>query len=265
MVRLRARAGTADSPWRWGLAGAACGLLVTLLLAWPAQWLADRVDAATGGRLQLREARGTLWSGSARLVLTGGPGSSDASTLPTPLHWRLRPALDGLRLELASDCCTPLPLQVRLRPGLGGASVAIGDSRSEWPAAMLRGLGTPWNTLEVDGLLALRTSALALTWSEGRLNVAGQAELQANQLASRLSTLRPIGSYRLDLTGGPVPSLRLATVDGALQLRGSGQWVGTRLRFAGEATAAPEREAALANLLNIIGRRDGARSLITIG
>ena len=32
-----------------------------------------------------------------------------------------------------------------------------------------------------------------------------------------------------------------------------------------EASAAPEREGALANLLNIIGRRNGARSLITLG
>ena len=35
--------------------------------------------------------------------------------------------------------------------------------------------------------------------------------------------------------------------------------------FTGEATAAPGREAALANLLNIIGRRNGARSVITVG
>ena len=44
-----------------------------------------------------------------------------------------------------------------------------------------------------------------------------------------------------------------------------GQWVGQRLRFAGEASATPEREGALSNLLNIIGRRNGARSLITLG
>jgi general secretion pathway protein N len=59
--------------------------------------------------------------------------------------------------------------------------------------------------------------------------------------------------------------LRLETLEGSLQLSGSGQWVGERLHFRGEATAAPDREAALANLLNIIGRRSGARSLISIG
>jgi len=77
--------------------------------------------------------------------------------------------------------------------------------------------------------------------------------------------LRPMGSYRLELTGGEVPALALSTLQGPLQLTGSGQWVSQRLRFAGEASAAPDREAALANLLNIIGRRSGARSLITVG
>ncbi|MCY1531269.1 hypothetical protein D9M68_664890 [compost metagenome] len=42
-------------------------------------------------------------------------------------------------------------------------------------------------------------------------------------------------------------------------------WSGTALRFNGEASAAPGREDALSNLLNIIGRRDGARSIITLG
>jgi general secretion pathway protein N len=57
----------------------------------------------------------------------------------------------------------------------------------------------------------------------------------------------------------------LTTREGALQLNGSGQWTGVALRFNGEASAAPGSEEALANLLNIIGRREGARSLITLG
>ena len=46
---------------------------------------------------------------------------------------------------------------------------------------------------------------------------------------------------------------------------GTGQWVGGRLRFEGVASAAPDRLEALSNLLNIIGRRDGARSVIKVG
>ena len=41
--------------------------------------------------------------------------------------------------------------------------------------------------------------------------------------------------------------------------------MGGRLRFRGDARAAPGNETALANLLSIIGRREGTRSLLTFG
>jgi general secretion pathway protein N len=57
----------------------------------------------------------------------------------------------------------------------------------------------------------------------------------------------------------------VTTRDGSLRLSGTGRWNGQAMRFSGEASAAPGREDALSNLLNIIGRRDGARSIITLG
>jgi general secretion pathway protein N len=74
-----------------------------------------------------------------------------------------------------------------------------------------------------------------------------------------------MGSYRLQLLGGAQPGLALSTLEGELQLSGTGQWLGNRLRFEGVASAAPQRLDALGNLLNIIGRREGPRSIITLG
>jgi general secretion pathway protein N len=119
--------------------------------------------------------------------------------------------------------------------------------------------------LQFDGDLLLASQGLSVEWVEGRLSIAGRADLTAQRLSSRLSTLRPMGSYRITLTGGETPAVRLDTLEGSLQLSGAGQWVGSRLHFSGTASAAPEREAALSNLLNIIGQRSGARSIITIG
>jgi general secretion pathway protein N len=62
-----------------------------------------------------------------------------------------------------------------------------------------------------------------------------------------------------------VAQVSLTTTEGALQIIGNGQWAASRLRFNGQASAAPGSEAALSNLLNLIGRRQGALSLITIG
>nr|WP_233589827.1 type II secretion system protein N [Acidovorax sp. FJL06] len=268
--RSRAAPAAASRPaWGWALAGAMAGALPAVAAFAPAHWLADGVARATQGQVQLLQARGTVWTGSAQLVLTGGAASRDSAALPGRVDWQLRPTWDGLRVQLHAACCTPAPLQARVQVRWTGMTLAVADGQSQWPAALLAGLGTPWNTLQPQGQLALQTQALAMHWAAGRMVLTGQAQLDARALSSRLSTLRPMGSYRLVLQGGKdvqeMPTLTLSTLDGALQLNGTGQWVGQRLRFAGEASAAPEREAALSNLLNIIGRRNGARSIITVG
>ncbi|MDB5874053.1 MAG: type secretion system protein [Ramlibacter sp.] len=247
------------------MAGIVPGLLCAGLLFAPARWLTAPVERATEGRLLFGDVRGTVWNGSAQLMLAGGAGSTDATALPSRVDWRLRPRWNGIFAELASACCTTQPLALQLRPRWGGAHVTIADSRSQWPAALLAGLGTPWNTLQFDGDLQLATEGLSVEWVQGRLAIAGRAELTAQRLSSRLSTLRPMGSYRITVLGGATPALQLDTLEGSLQLAGSGQWVGSRLHFSGAASAAPERESALSNLLNIIGRRNGPRSIITIG
>lgn len=255
----------ARSPWSWAIGGTLIGLLLAFLLFIPASWLAARIEAATGGRVLLTDARGSLWNGTANLRLTGGEGSTDELALPTPVDWHVRPRWNGFLLQVTTACCTPQPLELRVRPGWRSTAVDIADARSQWPSSLLAGLGTPWNTLQLDGDLVLSTQGLSVEWAEGRLALAGRAELQAQRMSSRLSTLRPMGSYRITVTGGATPNLQLETLEGSLQLSGSGQWVGSRLHFNGVATAAPDREEQLSNLLNIIGRRSGARSIISIG
>jgi general secretion pathway protein N len=253
------------APWGWATLGALLGLLITLVWFAPAVWLASAVASATAGQVQLVDARGTAWTGSARLVLAGGAGSRDRAALPGRLDWQLRPAWGGFGVQVSADCCTPAPVQARVSTTLRGVSVQLSDASSQWPAGLLAGLGTPWNTLQAEGSLLLATQGVTLAWFEGRLTLGGRTELQALGMSSRLSTLQPMGSYRVTLTGGPTPLLELSTIQGSLQLSGTGHWVGPRLRFEGVASAAPEHEAALANLLNIIGRRNGARSIITLG
>ena len=253
-------------PWGWAWAGALLGLLLVLVLTAPARWLTQAVMQASGGRVQLNDPADSLWNGSAKLVLTGGAGSQDVTALPGRVHWRLRPGWSGVRVALTADCCTATgPIELDIRPRWGGASVTVADSQSQWPAAVLTGLGTPWNTVQPQGELSLATRGLALETVAGRLTVLGAADITLRQVSSRLSTLQPLGSYQLQVNGGDAVSLQLSTLEGALRLSGRGQWVGSRLRFNGEATAAPGMEAQLANLLNIIGRRQGERAIISIG
>ena len=81
-----------------------------------------------------------------------------------------------------------------MQPRWGGASLTVDDGQSQWPAALLTGLGTPWNTLQLQGQLALHTDGLRAEWASGRMVLAGQVQLDALALSTRLSTLRPMGS-----------------------------------------------------------------------
>jgi len=263
--RARQRAFPVQAPWGWALAGVLLGLLLSMLVFAPARWLASAVRQASHGQVLLEDARGTVWSGSAQFTLTGGAGSPAAARLPSRLVWTLQPGEGGMVLRLQTRCCLAQPWRIELVPRWAGVQVRLSDAPSNWPAQLLSGLGTPFNTLAPEGQLALSTHGLTFTWAAGRLQVAGQARLDAQDLASRLSTLRPMGSYRLTLAGGAVPELSLATLQGSLQLSGRGTWVGGKLRFVGEASSGPQHQAALSNLLNIIGRRNGARSIIQFG
>ena len=255
----------ASTHWGWARAGAVLGLLLALGFNLPALCFAGSLQQSLNGRVVLEDAQGSIWNGSARLLLSGGVGSRDMAALPGRLVWSVRPSSQGLSVQLQADCCMQQPWHLSVQPRWGGVRLVLSDSLSQWPAQWLTGLGTPWNTVQAEGQLTLATQGLVLEWAAGRLLLSGRAQLDAVKISSRLSTIKPMGSYRITLLGGATPSLALETLEGSLQLSGSGQWVGSRLRFEGFASAAPDRLEALSNLLNIIGRRDGPRSIIKVG
>jgi general secretion pathway protein N len=252
---------------RWAWLGALAGGVLGLLMFAPATWLAAALSMASDGRLQALLPRGTVWSGSARLLLSGGAASRDALVLPGRVHWQLLPQWSGMQLQLRADCCTNEPLRITGALRWGGWTIAAADNTSQWPAQMLAGLGSPWNTLQAQGRIALTLQALSVEWFEGRAWVNGSVMLDALALSSQLSTLRPIGSYRLTLAGNGIsgpPQLQLQTIEGSLQLSGQGRWTGGRWNFRGQASASAEDELVLGNLLNIVGRRQGALSIIAV-
>lgn len=271
-MRFRDRP-TTSSKWRWSVAGSIAGALLCLIMFAPASWLANAIEQSTGGRLLLADARGSIWSGSALPVLTGGRGSRDSSALPGRVEWSSGLSGTSLALHLRQACCLNGVVTLNLQPGIGSAKITLASDSSgwiaRWPAAWLGGLGTPWNTLQLDGLVRLSTQQLSLEWVLGRWHQTGQLAFDFVSLSSRVSTVEPLGTYRFSVTGGAarsgVSSLRLSTQEGALMLTGEGTLDGGRAHFRGSAKAAPGRESALDNLLNIIGRRQGAQSVISIG
>lgn len=255
---------------RWALGGLCIGALAALLVQAPAAWLARSVAQASGGRVLVADSRGSVWNGSGELVLTGGQGSRDASRLPGRVHWRLAWAGGAPEIRLRLDCCSNGEFPLRLSPGWTRWGLSLPAHTQPLlllPAAWLGGLGTPWNTLQLAGQLRLTGRDFQIERSAGRWRTQGTLELDLANLSSRLSTVAPLGSYRLLVHSQPSgPTLlHLSTLEGGLQLQGQGS-IGDngKVRFQGDATAAGG-ETALENLLNIIGRRQGGRSVITIG
>jgi general secretion pathway protein N len=268
---------------RWGWWGAGVGAFVGLVVYAPASWLAQAITELSGKRLILAESQGTVWHGDAIAVLTGGLGSRDARALPGRLSWTMRLHGAGLKLTLQQDCCIPTPVVLLVAPGWSrlkvdvrfqtsptDTSVAALQTSGEvghWPAAWLGGLGTPWNTLQLGGIARLSSRELTFEVVQGRLRVQGEADLWLDNVSSRVTTLDRLGSYRLGLNGDAQGQMQiqLSTVDGALQLSGQGSMGASGLHFSGEARANEAERGALDNLLNIIGRRVGDRSVISIG
>jgi general secretion pathway protein N len=268
---------------RWAMAGVVAGSLVSFVAFAPAAWLAQVVTSSLDSRFVLADARGTVWSGSAVAVLTGGRGSVDASALPGRLHWSLGwrwAGGPGLVLSAEHACCLNGVQRMALQPGWGRRmTISLLDAPSvpgasplwlgQWPSSWFSGLGTPWNTLQLGGVTRLSVQGGTLQWVQGRWNFSGQAQVDWLDVSSRVSTLPFLGSYHLSLTSDPSSPgqalMSMRTSEGALQLTGSGHWNANGVHFRGEAQALPGDEAALSNLLNIMGRRDGSRSVISIG
>lgn len=227
---------------------------VTLAVFFPAAWLGSIVEQRTGGRLTLGDAQGTLWRGSAFIGGAAAANSPVTPLLPGRFSWKISPlALIGM-----------VDLQLE-NPEALAQPVNFHGSWSQWqlspsalllPAEGLSGLGAPLNTLAPSGTMRLSWTSLQLALENRQLNVDGRTTLEMSDMASRLSSIRPLGSYALALDWhGQQAQLVLSSVKGPLLLSGKGSLNNGRLQFSGQAEAAKGYEDTLANLLNLLGQR----------
>ena len=247
---------------------AAVAVLATTLIVAPAQWMASAVAEATGNRIVLAEAAGSLWNGRASVVLSPGDGRGSASvSLPETLAWSLSPWLllaGTVDLTLAHPSALSQPLRVRADLS---RRVELSSATLRLPASVLVGLGAPFNTIRPGGLISI--SWQRLEFHDGRMQ--GDLVGEWQFASSALSPLAPFGHYRLSAAGGyPGTRLSLMTVAGPLEMTGDGT-IDERgsLRFSGRARALPGADAStraqLAGLITLLGRRDGDSAILSLG
>ncbi|CAM2138985.1 general secretion pathway protein N [Pararobbsia alpina] len=237
--------------WPWVLVGLLT-IVITVLAMLPAAWITPQFALRTGGRVVLADPSGSLWHGSATLRLAAGSDSGDATELPGRLEWTTAfwPLMTG-RVHMTLDQTAAMPAPVELVATLRQATLGAGSL--DVPASLLDGLGAPFNTLALRGIVRL-------DWNEWRVfgpNAFGRMTVTLSDIASRVSRVRPLGAYQVIYEAqGETGTLQLKTLKGPLILEGQGDMRDRRLAFNGDARADPAVAENLRSFLDLLGRRD---------
>lgn len=248
----------------WLAAGLASALL-TVLVLFPASWLGVLLEKQTGGRLTLADAHGTLWAGSG--YIGGAPNNREPITplLPGRLSWQLSPMILLGSVDATLEDDDALSPQIHVTGSWHLLRVSPG---AIWlPAERLWVLGAPLNTIQPAGQLRLSWETLELARQGGRTSMTGAMKLEIRDITSRLSPVKPLGSYDLGVNWqGTQAALTLKTLKGPMLLDGSGRLAAGTLQFSGTARSEAGHEDRLSNLLNLLGqrRRDGEKDVIAL-
>lgn len=248
----------------WALAGMISVAFTTLAFL-PASWMATIVETQSAGRLTLGDAQGTLWRGSA--FIGGASGSNDPVTplLPGRFFWRLSPMvlLGSVDAELENNAALSQPFTITGNWNQWHVS----PSAVSLPAERLAALGSPLNTVQPSGRMQLSWTPMQLAWHEGMMEVTGSMDLKLNDIASRMSPVKPLGDYNLSLDWrGQKATAILSTIKGPMLLNGTGMLSNGHLQFSGTAQAEAGQEERLENFLNLLGqhRRENNRDVIAL-
>ncbi|WGS49904.1 type II secretion system protein N [Paraburkholderia sp. D15] len=245
MRRLRAAL-----PW---LAIAVVSAAIVMLTLLPAAWITPQFAKQTRGHVNLVDPAGSLWHGSATLMLAAGSDLSTATLLPGRIEWTTAfwPLFTG-RVRMTMRHSEAMPEPINVDATLRTATVTSGAIAV--PASLLSGLGAPFNTLDLQGDVQLAWS----DWRSFNREAFGQMTITLNDVSSRVSLVRPLGSYRMVFQAqGESSTLDLSTLKGPLMLSGHGTVSAASTEFHGSASATPEAHDNLAGLLNLLGRPSG--------
>jgi Type II secretion system (T2SS), protein N len=220
-------------------------LLAGTVVFIPARLLETPLNARIAALGQLREARGTIWSGSG--VLSLGSGTNRKARVP--LTWQFAPsALTRMRLGFDVHAQSDT-INGTARAAIGFASVELRDADVSVDATLVSAFNNLAAFAGPRGLLKLTTNAgqsVNIGYS-APVAASGAMMARAENLAVRTIFPKPIGTYDIAITfRDHVAEYTLRDAAGLLKFDGGGQvhWAPTR-EFAYAGLAAPSRDAPL--------------------
>ena len=230
-----------------------------LIVEMPASWFAWGLNRYTQGTVRLDPIAGSLWNGNGRLVIYY------PQTTPHDFgraEWRINPLwlLTG-RIQLSLQTSNQ-DRQIKTTLGIARNSFTLKDTDIAVPATFIAQLYAPLSLINPRGKVRINTAELMFAPEK----VEGTAVLEWLNAGSGLSSVQPLGDYRLEITGAEKnATLKLTTLRGDLEFTGQGQWQTKtgQVQFTGSALPR-ERTAELEPLLKLFGedRGNGKRQLM---
>lgn len=240
-------------------------VLATALIFLPASWLALILEKQTSGKLSLGDIQGSFWRGSAFIGGASGSNGPVTPLFPGRFSWRISPIV--LLGQVDVELTNPQVLSQTTKLSGNFSQWRLAAASLSLPPERLEALGAPLNTIGPTGKLRLSWNALEFTRYADKLDVTGTMQLSMTNMASRLSSIKPLGNYQLSLDWrGQNADIVLTTNKGPMMLSGNGSLHDGRFQFSGKAFAEAGQEERLANLLNLLGQRrqDGDKDVIAL-
>lgn len=192
--------------------------LAFLAVSIPATLIAKQIERYAGGRVLFSSEKGTLWSGTADMLIADANGATPHRV--GAVSWRFRAAdlllgQFGFNLELAD---TDVMAKCTFRQGIGG--VRLKDVKAEIPANLLTGFHSGLASWRPTGKLLVEASDFGFASNA----MTGHAIVRWLNASSALSA-QPFGKYRVNLQGKSQGiAIALSTEQGMLELSGAGNW-----------------------------------------
>ena len=225
--------------------------LLTLLITAPASLLDRGLHFITDGRLLLANTSGTVWRGAGTPALRGRAGNLIALE---PLHWDVAvlPLFTAkIKILLRWD---DLPSAAAMEASITFKQIELQHALLLLPAQALEEISPILKPAQFRGQFQIKSDRLVFS----KRGTEGAAVVDWQQASSALSSIAPLGNYRLTLNGaGNSINIGLATTSGVLLLEGQGNWSAARgLDFHGKAQAAEGKQDSLAELLRHLGPQE---------
>jgi general secretion pathway protein N len=226
--------------------------LLFLIIEMPASWFAWGLNRYTQGTVRLDPIAGSLWGGKGRLVIYYPPIKPHEFG---QTEWRINPfwlIIGRVQLSVQAD---QQDKRIKTTLGVSKGSFTLKDTVAEFPAAFVAQLYAPLSLISPQGKVRINTEGLTLSPDK----VDGVAVLEWLNAGSGLSSVQPLGDYRLEIMGTEKnANLKLTTLRGDLEFTGQGQWQPQTGQVQINGSALPRaRTGELESMLNMLGADQG--------